>query len=126
MKIKSLSLGVLIVLMAGSGVLHLVKPEPYVKIVPRALPLPGTIVFLSGIAEIGLAFLLATPRARRAGAWMLMLFLVAVFPANIQMALDAEPATAKWWISVVRLPIQPLLIYWAYTFARRAGGPESG
>ena len=119
MKIKTLSLTGLIVLMAGSGVLHLVKPEPYVRIVPRALPFPGAIVFVSGIAEIALAALLATPKTRRVGAWLVMLFLVVVFPANIKMALDAEPATARWWISIARLPIQPLLVFWAYTFTRR-------
>lgn len=121
MRIKALSLTSLVVLMAGSGLLHLVKPEPYVKIIPRPLPFPDAIVFVSGIAEIGLAVLLATPKTRRAGAWLVMLFLIAVFPANIQMALDAEPFTARWWISFARLPVQPVLVYWAHTFTRRPG-----
>ncbi len=75
-------------LLAGSGVLHLVKPEPYEKIVPRVLGHEEFFVLASGIVELLAATLLVVPRTRRLGGALTAVLLVAVFPANIQMALD--------------------------------------
>lgn len=123
---RRLLLAGLVVLMAGSGVLHLRNPQPYVRIVPPVLGNPEFWVFWSGWAQIAAGVLLAIPGTRRPGALLTMAILVAVFPANVQMALDGgEPgggwftgSTAMLWL---RLPLQPLLIYWAWLFARRAG-----
>lgn len=110
-------------LMGVSGVLHLVKPEPYERIVPRILGHAEALVLYSGIAEILAGLLLINPRSRRLGARLTILILILVFPANIQMALDGPVPgggffTGSALLLWLRLPIQPLLIYWAYTFAR--------
>ena len=108
--------------MVGSGILHLVKPAPYVKIVPRVLGNAELYVFWSGIAEILAGVLLLIPATRRFGARFTAVLLIAVFPANVQMALDgAVPGggffTGSDLVLWLRLPLQPLLIYWAWTFA---------
>jgi uncharacterized membrane protein len=94
-----------------------------VKIVPRALGNAELYVFCSGIAEILAGVLLLIPATRRFGAKFTAVLLIAVFPANVQMALDgAVPdrgflagSDLMLWL---RLPVQPLLIYWAWTFAK--------
>jgi len=82
-------------------------------------------VFWSGVAEMMLATALAVPRTRRAAALASMAFFLIVYPANIQHAIDARAGTTEWWATRARLPIQPLLIWWAYAVARRARDEES-
>lgn len=100
-----------------AGIMHFVKPRSYERIVPPWLPARREIVIASGIAEIagGLATML--PSTRRLGSACSIATLVAVFPANVQMALDAERfddvpggERALW----ARLPLQALFIAWAY------------
>jgi len=115
---RRVSLTGLIALMGGSGIAHLIVPEPYLKIVPRWVSSASAAVFWSGIAELAVAAALVHPRMRRAGAWATIALLVAVFPANIQHALQVEPGTGEWWATRARLPLQPVLIWWAWTFTR--------
>jgi len=115
---RRFSLAALIALMGGSGIAHLIVPEPYLKIVPRWVPSASAAVFWSGIAELAVAAALAHPRTRRVGAWATAVLLIAVFPANIQHALDARPGTGEWWATRARLPLQPVLIWWAWIFTR--------
>jgi uncharacterized membrane protein len=120
----------MVALMAGSGVLHLVKPGPYEKIVPRLLGHAHALVFYSGIAEIVAGALLVHPRFRRLGAWLTIVILVLVFPANVQMALDGPDPHGSFFTGSalllwLRLPVQPLLIAWAYSIARGAGSRTS-
>ena len=117
-KTRRASLAGLVALLLAAGVTHFVKPDPYVKIVPRFIDDPDAAVFWSGVAEVLLAAGLVHPRTRRSAAWAAMAFLVGVFPANVQHALDARSGTTEWWLTRARLPIQPLLIWWAYSFAR--------
>ena len=98
--------------MLGVGVMHFVAPGFFVKIVPRWFPWAKQAVFWSGVAEVGSAALIAVPRTRRIGGWLAALTIVAVYPANIQMAVDATRkgpklmAVATW----LRLPMQfPML-----------------
>lgn len=98
--------------MLGIGVLHFVAPGFFVKIVPRWFPWAKPAVFWSGVAEVGSGVLLAVPRTRRLGGWLAAATIVAVYPANIQMAIDATrkgsklAAVATW----LRLPMQfPML-----------------
>lgn len=121
---RRISLAGLALLMAGSGLLHLRKPELYVPIVPRALGNAELLVLWSGILEMAAGALLALPRTRRGGAILTMAILIAVFPANVQMALDGGRPGGGWYAGSpamlwLRLPLQPLLIWWAWTFARR-------
>ncbi len=112
-------------LFVGSGVLHLVRPRTYTPIVPRALPAPTELVYASGVAELVCAAGLARG-SRWAGPGSAAL-LLAVLPANVQMALDATAAArrrggagrvafavATW----VRVPLQAPLV-WAALQSRR-------
>jgi len=110
----------------GAGVLHFVRPEPFVRIVPPGLPAPEALVFWSGVVEVAGGVGLLVPRARRAAGLGLAALLVAVFPANVHMALAPEtagqgiPAWALW----ARLPLQPALIgavLWASGGRQRRG-----
>ena len=74
----------------AAGALHFIKPRPYESIMPEALPAHRELVYLSGVAEMaGGAGVLAEP-TRRAAGWWLIATMLAVFPANINMAVEAE------------------------------------
>jgi uncharacterized membrane protein len=104
----------------GSGVNHFVMPRAYQRIVPPRLRHDAErVVVLSGVAEVagGLGVLL--PRLRRAAGAGLMALLVAVFPANLYMARSPErfPRIPRWAL-YGRLPLQPLMIWWAWRATR--------
>jgi uncharacterized membrane protein len=112
----------------GAGLNHFAMPRAYRRIVPPDLGDwvdAGTVVTLSGVAEVvgGLAVL--APRTRRpAGLWLIAL-LAAVFPANLHMARNpAEFPRVPRWALYARLPLQPLLMRWVWR-ATRVGGPRS-
>ncbi len=111
----------LCLLVGGSGVLHFVVPTPYRRIMPAPLRAhAAAVVVASGLCELVCAALLAIPRTRRLGATATAALFVAVFPANIQMALDSlhadMPVAVIAWL---RLPLQAPLIFWALHFRRR-------
>jgi uncharacterized membrane protein len=122
--LRRLSLAGLVLLMAGSGVIHLKRPELYTPIVPEVIGHAGFLVFWSGVAEIAAGLLLLVPKTRRWGALLTMAILIAVYPANIKMALDGGQPGGGWFAGStlmlwLRLPLQPVLVYWAWTFARK-------
>lgn len=101
----------------GAGVSHFLWPRFYLKIMPPYLPCPLALVYISGVFEIlGGAGLLVRP-LRPAAGYGLLALLVAVFPANVQMAVDAvstQPGTGWSWVAVLRLPLQVPLLLWVY------------
>jgi len=104
----------------GAGSLHWLRPEFFVKIMPPYLPWHLQLVYLSGVFEIVLGVMLLISRCQVLAAWGLIALLIAVFPANFNMALNASdnpqfPAVLIW----LRLPLQGVLIAWAYWFTRR-------
>jgi uncharacterized membrane protein len=101
----------------GSGVMHFTHENFYTAIVPKSLPNPKALVQISGVAEIAGAVGVLIPSTRRLAGKGLIALLIAVFPANIQMAVNAErykkfPAWALW----ARLPLQ----FAAIAMVRRA------
>jgi uncharacterized membrane protein len=116
MSLKAFSRGVLAVFVIVTGVLHFARPEPFVAIVPDYLPYPLALVYVSGFFEILGGVGLFIPHLRRAAAWGLIALFIAVFPANIHMAIHKLPfmgevhPIANW----VRLPFQFVLIAWAF------------
>jgi uncharacterized membrane protein len=102
----------LAVLFGLMGTLHFVKPEPFERIVPRALPRKKELVYASGVAELACAAGLLHPRTRRAAGVVSTAFLVAVFPANVQMAMDLNQKGSRTAraIAFARLPLQIPLI----------------
>ncbi|MEO8850773.1 MAG: DoxX family protein [Allobranchiibius sp.] len=126
MQPQPLSLGAKFVaaLFAGSSVLHTVRPEVFTGTIPEFLPYPRELVYLSGAAEMLCAVGLIVPRTRPVAAMAAAALLVAIFPANLQMAWSAgEDLVAKGattgrgltlGVALVRLPLQWPLIRWAW------------
>jgi uncharacterized membrane protein len=98
-------------LLATSGTLHFAKPEPFDTLIPPELPgTPRAWTYLSGVAELGVAGLLAAPRTRRLGGTLAVALFVAVFPGNLH-------AVRLFWrrplvraAMIARLPMQVPLI----------------
>jgi len=107
--------------MVTAGILHFVIPDAYARIVPRGLGDARAIVYASGVAEAAAGVLLTSSRTRRLGGWCTAAVLVAVFPANVQMALDARSDGGAVQVAVawLRLPLQVPLVLWALRHARR-------
>jgi uncharacterized membrane protein len=114
--------------MAGAGITHFVAPAGYESIVPRWAGDARRVVVVSGVAELVCGVLLANRRTARLGGRLTALLLLAVFPANVQMWLDAGtehqavemPADRFRLIALARLPLQVPLVIWAARVARRA------
>lgn len=101
------------------GVLHFVNPKLYLSIMPPYLPWHLSLVYVSGVAEIILGLALLFPATQVFAAWGLILLLVAVFPANLHMALNAEQfSQISVWVLWLRLPLQGVLIAVAWWFTR--------
>ncbi len=111
----------LIVLLAGSGVLHFVRPGPFVAIVPKSLPRKKELVYLSGGAELVGAAMMAAPRTRQLGGLLSAGLLAAVFPANVSMALRSG-RRPRWYQAMAwaRLPLQIPLVLWAVRSGRES------
>ncbi|MEZ4398537.1 MAG: DoxX family protein [Kofleriaceae bacterium] len=109
--------------MVGAGANHFVSPEPYLGMMPSALPAPLALVYLSGVAEIAGGLGLILPSTRRVAAWGLVALLVAVFPANVNMAINQLPlgtTVVPTWALWARLPLQAVFIAWAWWYTRPA------
>ena len=109
-----------------SGVLHLVIPQTYMRVMPPYIPAPRAVVCVSGMFEIlgglGLLFppvVLGFP-VRKVSAWGLMALLIAVEPVHIYMVNDHNKFAAfPLWVLWVRLPLQLPLIWWAWQYTRK-------
>lgn len=113
---------VLAALFAFAGTMHFVIPGQYVDIMPPALPWHRELVYLSGALEIAGGIGLLVPRTRRAAGIGLVLLLIAVWPANLQMLLNARAAgasAASQAALLLRLPLQLLLMAWVWRASRR-------
>jgi uncharacterized membrane protein len=102
--------------------MHFVIPKVYKRIVPPYLPAPEALVYASGVAEIAGGACLMSRSTRRGGGWWLIATLLAVFPANLHMALHPEEfpeipggAVSLW----ARLPVQGAFIAWVISAMRR-------
>jgi uncharacterized membrane protein len=112
---------VLAALFLVAGVGHFASPLFFEQIVPPYLPYPRELVLISGVFEIALGVFLLVPRTSRLAAWGLIALLIAVFPANFYMYQHPElfPSLPKTGL-LIRLPIQGLLILWAFAYTRRS------
>jgi uncharacterized membrane protein len=104
-----------------AGALHFARPKWYVAIMPDYMPAHEELVYVSGAAEIAGGVGTLIPATRKAGSWWSIATLLAVFPANVHMALNADrykrvpggPAGLY-----ARLPVQALFILWAWSAGR--------
>ncbi|RXH55337.1 DoxX family protein [Granulicella sibirica] len=107
------------VLFVVAGVMHFVLPKVYASIMPPMLPGPVLLVYVSGVAEILGGVGVMVPTTRKMAAWGLVALLIAVWPANLEMAMHPERfASVPGWALWVRLPLQLPLIWWAWVYTR--------
>jgi uncharacterized membrane protein len=119
---KRIGLWALAAFYVAAGLNHFRAPEFYLPMMPPILPWHRELVWLSGVAEVALGLAVLVPALRRAAAWGLIALLIAVFPANLYVALENVPIGGRaeglgiWnW---VRLPFQALFIAWAWVYTR--------
>ncbi|MBA4090320.1 DoxX family protein [Sphingobium sp. 3R8] len=101
---------------AFAGIAHLTRPGGFIAITPHWVPMPDTVVALTGVAELAGALGLMIPGLRRAAGIGLALYALCVWPANINHALNDIPLGGvhlSWWYHGPRLALQPVIIWWA-------------
>jgi uncharacterized membrane protein len=116
---RSIGKSVFAALFILGGIGHFLATDVYMKIMPPYLPYHRALVLLSGVFEVALGLLLLVPATSRFAAWGLIALLVAVFPANVTMYQHPERFNLSPALLLLRLPLQGLLILWAFAYARR-------
>jgi uncharacterized membrane protein len=112
---------VIAILFVIGGILHFINADLYLKIMPPYIPWHLAMVYISGVAEIAGGVGLLVPILRKPAAWGLVALLIAVFPANVYMAVDRIQVTSRpipqalLW---ARLPLQAVMI-WLVLFVRK-------
>jgi uncharacterized membrane protein len=114
------------VLFVLAGVYHFVNPDFYLNIMPPYFPWHLFLVYLTGAFEIIFGVLLAIPRFTRIAGFGLIVLLIVIFPANIHMAINAKffphiNPIVLW----LRLPLQFVLVAWAYWYTRPGTAGET-
>lgn len=100
-----------------AGLNHFRNPKLYTRIIPNYLPNPSLLNKLSGLAEVVLGIGLLFPQVSKLSAWGIIILLIAVFPANVYMYQNEKAGLGlPKWIRLVRLPLQLVLLYWAYLY----------
>jgi len=116
---KKISLYVMALLYVAAGINHFANTKTYVSIMPAYIPLHVQLVYVSGVCEILFGILLIPFATRRLASWLIIALLIAIFPANIQMMVNSwNENNLQHWATVLRLPLQVVLIWWAYTFTK--------
>lgn len=102
-----------------AGVFHFLKPKMYMRIMPRYLPAHKTLVLLSGLAEILLGIGLCFPETKDLAIYGIILMLLVFLLVHFYM-LSSEKAGAGLpkWILIVRIPLQFVLIWWAWFYLK--------
>jgi uncharacterized membrane protein len=123
---KRLALLGLALFFVVGGANHFLNPDYYVPMMPPQLPAHLELVYLSGVFEILGGIGVLVPRVRSAAGWGLIALLVAIFPANVHMALNPEsfPDIAPAAL-YARLPFQVLFVVWAWWATRPDAPPLS-
>ena len=105
------------------GTLHFIFTDFYLKMMPGYLPYHRELIYLSGLAEIILGFGLLNHNFMRLSAWGIIALLIAIFPANVNAYVEKIDLGVPNWVLLARLPMQGVLIYWAYIYARKGYVP---
>jgi uncharacterized membrane protein len=100
------------------GFNHFRDPGFYMRIMPPYLPWPSALHLTAGFFEVVLGAMLLIPRFQRLAAWGLIALLLAVYPANIHMAVNHDQYQLPMIFHWIRLPLQFVLIAWAWWFTR--------
>lgn len=112
---------------ALAGSMHFVRPRAYEAIMPPYVPHHREVVLASGLAELAGAAAMIPAQSRQLARWWLIGVLVAVFPANVHMAISPEPVKGldldriPRWALWARLPLQPLIVLWVWRATAEKG-----
>jgi uncharacterized membrane protein len=105
----------------AAGARHFIMPEFFMLMMPSYLPVPLTLIYISGLFQIIGGIGLMIPSVRSFSAWGLMVLLLAVLPANVYLWTHhvhlPEHYDPSWYL-MLRIPLQFLLIAWMYMFAK--------
>jgi uncharacterized membrane protein len=116
-KVKEILKYLLAVFFVLAGLNHFIDPGFYLRIMPPYLPWHLVLVYLSGVFEIVLGIMLLIRKLKRIGAWGLIALLIAVYPANIHMALNHELFPEyRAFVLWLRLPLQLVFVAWCYWY----------
>lgn len=103
----------------AAGANHFIHPEFYLNIMPLWIGWHEALVIFTGIFEIFFGLLLIPVSTRSMAAWCIIALLIAIYPANIQMMLNyIHQNKPGVWITITRLPLQFVLIWWAYLYTK--------
>jgi uncharacterized membrane protein len=117
---KLIGRGIFAAFFIVGGIAHFLMPNVYMRIMPPYLPYHRALVLVSGVFEVALGLLLLVPETSHLAAWGLIALLIAVFPANLFMYQHSEQFHVSPILLLLRLPLQGLLILWAYLYTRSA------
>ncbi len=104
-----------------AGIGHFVGADFFERIMPPYVPWHRPLVLMSGAIEVVLGILLLVPQCSRLAAWGLIALLLAVFPANIHVYLHQRMFPLHPALHLARLPLQGVLILWAYLYTKPSG-----
>ncbi|WP_153465495.1 hypothetical protein [Sediminibacillus terrae] len=113
------------IILFGAGILHFARERGFRRIVPKVIPFRRSIVLITGIVEMIFSVLLWVKKGQQLTGKFLALFMMAVFPANVYMAVKrisfrpGKPANP--WILWLRLPLQFPLVVGALKLGRKEG-----
>ncbi len=116
---KKLSLYLIIVLYVLAGINHFIHPHFYEGIMPAYIGYHSILIAFSGVCEILLGLLMIPQATRKIAAWLIVIMLIVFLWIHVQMIIDFWKNNDKdLWIAIIRLPLQFVLIWWAYTFTK--------
>lgn len=104
-----------------AGYMHFKSPKFFLRITPKWVPAPEKVNIIVGAAEIALGILVLIPATRDYAVYGIIALLIIVFPANVYHLQKALKKKKFVWQTIVRLPIQGLFIWWAYSFLGTGG-----
>jgi uncharacterized membrane protein len=117
---KKIGLYVMAAFYLFAGLNHFRSPESYQPMMPPYIPFPDLMIALSGGAEIILGIGLFFEPSRKLAAWGVIALLLAIFPVHFYMYAERDTlfAWVPLWLIIARIPMQFVLMYWAYIYTR--------
>ncbi len=116
---KKISLHAMSLLYVSAGINHFINPGFYEKIMPAYIPFHALCILLSGVCEVAFGALLVPARTRSIAAQLIIAMLIVFLIVHIQMLLNCRQVGGTMlWIAIIRIPLQFVLIWWAYAFIK--------
>lgn len=104
-------------LYCSAGIMHFIKPKVYIRIMPNYLPKHKLLVALSGIAELSLGIALCFRATKNIAIFGIMAMLIVFLTVHFYMLSDKKASAGiPKWILILRVPLQFVLMYWAYYY----------